>query len=489
MERQMAAAIQAVREGRIPFQEQEGAQYAVVRFPDGRRLVAVSGKRNPGEGMEGAVAEADGSRVFCGPLSANNAYELMRRFPYAAPRPHRGVPFTLGLGDRLGTASRGHIRAVRGRGVFPVLAQQSMRELALTGRTYEEVLAAAAFAVFEERFEDGYGADGDHLKTPDEIRYALGCGYTMITLDCSEHIDNTVAGQAETDILARYDALPADLRARYEDKYLGRPVPSVPGAPVSRETLARIVLIYHDAVDYTIRIYRECIASAGRPIDFEMSIDETATPTDPAAHYVVARELLEAGVEVTSLAPRFCGEFQKGIDYIGDAGRFAEEFEQHARIADRLGYKISVHSGSDKFTVFPAVGRCTGGRVHVKTAGTSWLEAVRLVAERDPALYRELHAFALDHIDEAKKYYHIGTSVSTIPALASTPDPELAGYLDRDDSRQALHITYGLILQERDEAGGFRFRDRLNACLHEGDDAYARMLERHILRHLAALGR
>ncbi|HEY5466748.1 MAG TPA: tagaturonate epimerase family protein [Clostridia bacterium] len=480
---------QAIVDGQLPAQAYEDAQYAIVRFPDARRLVVIGLSESDGAGLDGSTVLMDGRKVFTGPLSVTNASAIMKRFPYTAPVSHRGHPFTLGLGDRLGEASRGHIRSLRGRGTFPVLAQQSMRELNLTGRTYEEVLAAAAFAVFEEQYKDGYGADGDHLKKPEEIQYALKCGYTMITLDCSEHIDNTVSGLDDAQVAQRYDALPQEVRRHYEEKFLDLAVPVADGPSIEAKTLARIVLTYHDAIEYTLHVYHDCIAPSPNPIDFEMSIDETATPTDPAAHYVVARELLDGHVDVVSLAPRFCGEFQKGIDYIGDPDRFSAEFELHARIAELLGYKISVHSGSDKFTIFPAVGRQTYGRVHVKTAGTSWLEALRVIARRDPSLYREIHAFALDNVEEAKKYYHIGTANDTIPPLSSVPDDALSGYLDRADSRQALHITYGLILQARTPDGGLRFRNRFFACLYDNDEEYAQTLEKHIGKHLDALGK
>ncbi len=480
--------IQGIRQGCIPAQVSEGRMFAVTRFPEGKQLV-VTGGQHPGRDLDGEQTEAGGAPVFVGPLSSHNALALMCHFPYTAPVPHRGRPFTLGLGDRLGIASGGHLHAIRGRGVFPVLAQQSIRELNLTGRTYEEVLAAAAFAVFEEGYTDGYGADGDHLKTPDEIRYALRCGYTMITLDCSEQIDNTAAGLGEAEAKALYESLPADLREHYEEKYLGRQVPVDGGPFIDLERLVRIVLVYQAAISYTVGIYHSLIVTAGRPIDFEMSIDETLTSTDPAAHYIVARELLDADVVVTSLAPRFCGEFQKGIDYIGDPARFETEFALHARIADLLGYKISVHSGSDKFTIFPAVGRLTQERVHVKTAGTSWLEALRVIAVREPALYRELHVFALEHVEEARRYYHIGTSSDTIPALDVTPDDRLSCYLDRDDARQALHISYGLILQAGKASGEISFRERIYTGLYRHEDAYTAGLIRHIGKHLDALGK
>src|SRR5690606_12602301 len=114
-------------------------------------------------------------------------------FDYTKPRAFGTKIATIGLGDRLGLASPGHIKTIAGRNIRPILAQQSIRELNLTNRTYEDVLDAAAFAVFQEGYKDGWGADGDHLKTTADIEYALGLGFSMLTLDASEHIDNEAA--------------------------------------------------------------------------------------------------------------------------------------------------------------------------------------------------------------------------------------------------------------------------------------------------------
>ena len=96
------------------------------------------------------------------------------------------------------------------------------------------------------------------------------------------------------------------------------------------------------------------------------------------------------------MAPRFVGEFQKGIDYIGDLAEFEKQFAVHCAIARaRGGYKISIHSGSDKFSVYPAIGRHTGMRLHLKTAGTSWLQAVRVIARTNPPLFRRMLARAI----------------------------------------------------------------------------------------------
>jgi hypothetical protein len=465
--------------------EKDGGAYFMVRDGRGRHFVAAGGEY---ELFKGEDFDADGVACRCCPLTAENAAVLMKLFPFTAPSCHRGRPTTLGLGDRLGLASGGHIQTVRDRNVFPVLAQQSMRELNLTGRTYPDVLAAAAFAVFQEDYHGGYGADGDHLKTPEELRYALDSGFTMITLDCSEQIDNTVSSQTIAERNERYAALDSGIRTHYE-KYLGQKF-YVDGLEISitEDELKEIVLTYHKAIEYTIHVYKDIIATCGRPIDFEMSIDETLSHTSPNAHYVVASELVAGGVVITSLAPRFIGEFQKGIDYIGMTTAFDADFAKHQRIAKGLGYKLSVHSGSDKFSVFPIVGAQTGLVVHVKTAGTNWLEALRVIAAKEPALYRRLHSFAVENLDKARAYYHINGKPENMAPLSETPDDKLVSYLDVDDSRQVLHITYGLMLSEKNDDGSFVFKDELYAALNKHEAEYNAALIKHIGKHLDALG-
>ncbi len=129
---------------------------------------------------------------------------LRQEFPFTAPISLKGKDATIGTGDRLGLANPAHIRAVRDYDIFPVLAQQSIRELNFTKRTYDDVLDAATFAVFQEGYEEGYGFDGDHLKKIDEITMALNCGATMITLDLSE-VMNAKSGQlVNRKLAARY---------------------------------------------------------------------------------------------------------------------------------------------------------------------------------------------------------------------------------------------------------------------------------------------
>jgi hypothetical protein len=462
----------------------DGALYFIARTRD-RRFLVIAGDASAGQ-FEGIRAAAAGVPAKVCPLTPGNAKALMGLFPFAAPSAHGDASFTLGLGDRLGLASPGHIRAVWGRGIFPVLAQQSMRELKLTGRTYEEVLADAAFAVFREDWRGGWGADGDHLKTAEEIRYALGCGYTMITLDCSEQIDKHVQGLAGSALDAAYAALPQDVRNRYESLYAGHGFLHG-NIRIGPEDAKAAALTYGRAIDFASGVYHVLFAQCGRPVDFEVSIDETLYTTTPAAHYIVANELTDRGVRLSSMAPRFVGEFQKGIDYIGDAAQFEKDFVSHAEIAKNFGYRLSIHSGSDKFAVFGIIGRHTGLRVHVKTAGTNWLEALRVIAREDAALFRELLAFALENLSEARAYYHVSANANNVVPMSSIIDADLTNYLNTPDSRQILHITYGLMLQAKTAEGRPRFRERIYAVLHRCEEEYADALVRHIGRHIDML--
>ena len=449
--------------------EAEGTVCAVVK--NGKeKFLAVSGEKSAL-----FAGEEKGEIKLC-PLTAENGSVLMSLFPYTKPQSHRSHPFTIGLGDRLGIATPGHVRIVSQYDVFPVFAQQSIRELNLTHRTFSDVIAAAAFGVFQEGYKSGYGADGDHLKTKEEITYALSSGCSMITLDCSEHIDIKAASFTEEEVSAAYSAIPAEVREHYETTYLGKELPFI--GMLSPVELQRIVLVFWKAVQHAVDCYRHIESVRTIDVDFELSIDETLTITTPAEHFIVANECALAGVKPTSVAPHFSGEFEKGVEYSGNLDHFARDFIIHQKIADHFGYKLSVHSGSDKFSVFSTVGRVTKGKVHVKTAGTNWLEAVAVVADCDPALYRKAHTFALEHRKEAEKYYHVSTDVNTIPNIDLQCDAYLPEYLKLPASRQTMHITYGLLLAEP------WFREPFFALLHEHEEDYYNRLIAHIGKHL-----
>lgn len=450
----------------------EGAAFVMARVA-GQEVLILAGNPDVLHEFQGAAKEYG---KLC-PLTHANRLAINRYFPYTIPQAMGRAATTLGLGDRLGLANYAHLLCIREKNVLPILAQQSMRELQLTHRTYEEVLDAAVWAVFRAGWRYGFGADGDHLKNEADIAAALACGYSMITLDCSEVLQPVP--EAPSQRRRAYLALPEELRAVLERTYGGRTVGL--GFSYSQDRLEELAICYGQAIALCCRVWR-LLQNAGRAVDLELSLDETAFTTAPDAHFFVAAELQRCGVSLNSLAPKFVGEFQKGVDYIGDPRAFAQDLSVHCRIADFFGYKISVHSGSDKFSVFPAVGQCTGGRFHLKTAGTSWLEAVRVIAKQEPDLYRRMHRRALEVLTQARTYYVVHADPARIEPLDRRPDDSLPGYMEEDDARQLLHITYGFLL---DTPG---MKQDIYRALDRHREEYQTGLEHHIGAHVARLG-
>lgn len=416
-------------------------------------------------------------------LTFKNGQALRELFPFTKPIPVLHKERSFGLGDRLGIATPGHIRVFNEYDAYPIFAQQSIRELNLTNRSYEDVLDAASFAVYRDGFKRGFGADGDHLKKPSEIEYALSLGYSMITLDCSDYIRNDVTGMSKEQIDQA-----CVLDEALKDRYLKNSF-DVEGYSIefNEEELKRCVLVYGKAIDYAAHIYQTYFIQKKANANFEISIDETATPTTPQQHYFVANELTLKGVKLDTMAPRFCGEFQKGVDYVGNIKQFEEELAIHSGIAREFGYKLSIHSGSDKFSIFSLVGKYTKGNFHVKTAGTNWLEAMRVVAMRDPKLYRAIHAYALSMFSEAKKFYHVTTDLTKIPDLKTLKDEELESLFHQNDARQLIHITYGFILNHKDTQQNFVFKDKLFNLWDKESQTYSDNLYKHIGKHLELL--
>jgi hypothetical protein len=452
----------------------------MIATQDKDQLVAFGSLQDKFEGKE--IVE-DQVTYKLAPLNHKNGDVLRKLFPFTKPIPVLHKERSFGLGDRLGIATPGHIRVFNEYDAYPIFAQQSIRELNLTNRTYEDVLDAASFAVYRDGYKKGFGADGDHLKKPSEIEYALSLGFTMITLDCSEHIRNDVQDMSKNDVDQA-----VILDETLKDHYLKNAF-DVEGFTIEfdEDELKRCVLVYGKAIDFAADIYQTYFVEKKAEANFEISIDETATPTTPTQHYFVANELTLRGVKLDTMAPRFCGEFQKGVDYVGDLKQFEEELKIHSAIAREFNYKLSIHSGSDKFSIFSLVGKYTEGNFHVKTAGTNWLEAMRVVATKDPALYRQIHTYAISMFDEAKKFYHVTTDLSRIPDLKTLKDDELKELFHHNDARQLIHITYGFILNHKDTQGNFVFKDKLVDLWEKEKMTYSDMLYHHIGKHLRLL--
>jgi hypothetical protein len=173
------------------------------------------------------------------------------------------------------------------------------------------------------------------------------------------------------------------------------------------------------------------------------------------------------------------GSFEKGVDYIGSLADFEQSFARHLAVAATLGpYKLSLHSGSDKFSVYPIVARVAGELVHLKTAGTSYLEAVRAIAALNAPLFRDIVAFARERYPIDRATYHVSAETTRIPEISSWPDEKLSELPDNFHARQALHVTFGAVLNHPS------FRNPFFSTLRGSEETHYGMLENHFNKHL-----
>ena len=215
---------------------------------------------------------------------------------------------------------------------------------------------------------------------------------------------------------------------------------------LDEEAVLRALAKYGPSMAHAMAMYRRLVEK-GIDCEVEFAVDETDYPTKPVEHVVVVRELQRLGMEFVSFAPRFVGRFEKGVEFIGDLDELQRDFEVHAQLARALGpYKLSLHSGSDKYSTYPLIAEATQGMVHLKTAGTSWAEALRVVAAHEPDLMRAVLTLALESFEANVKSYHLSCDPAKIPTHPT--DEQVARLLDVVDSRQVLHVGYGAILAE-----------------------------------------
>ncbi|MEW6086517.1 MAG: tagaturonate epimerase family protein [Chloroflexota bacterium] len=392
---------------------------------------------------------------------------------------------SFGFGDRLGLATPGHIAALRAAitnyqsPILPIFAQQSVRENARTGRTPQQVMDDAKRAVESACWDKPWGADADHLKSVDDLPPFVAAGYTFFTVDPGAHVDNA----ADTDPLpvlqekargADWDQLSALYQSENSDQPWGR---------FEAETLLRAVVKYGRAIQHAVEMFRHLsdllpLSTGdgwGEGFDFEVSVDETDSPTTPLEHFFIASELTRAGVRFTSLAPRFIGRWEKGVDYIGDVQALDEELARHAAVTAHFGtYKLSLHSGSDKFSAYPLIAKHWGSRIHVKTAGTSYLEALRVLARHEPDLFIKVFSLAQERYEMDRATYHVSAQLTKLPQTDDLP-----ALLDDFHAREILHVTFGSILT--------RFGTDLKPALVKHADAYAETLQAHFVKHLQLL--
>lgn len=315
--------------------------------------------------------------------------------------------YSIGVGDRFARQAKAQLRACElaaeaGVEVVPVW-NKSNREHTIIGTEPATTRAAADAAVRERGWTKPYHVDADHIRLDTVDRFLGPCDF--FTIDVADSIGQP----ADPAAVSRFTERHAGLVGRHALPGLAEPL------SIDRADLPRVAGKYLKAAQDAGAIYRKIVAAKGEgSFITEVSMDETDTPQTPPELLLILAALADEGVPLQTIAPKFTGRFNKGVDYVGDLGQFEREFRQDlAVIAFAVGrfglpanLKLSVHSGSDKFSLYPVIRRAlrdTGAGLHLKTAGTTWLEEVIGLAEAGGdglALAKEIYATALKKKDD-----------------------------------------------------------------------------------------
>jgi hypothetical protein len=344
------------------------------------------------------------------------------------------------------------------------------------------VLDDATWGAFQGGWTAGVGADADHQKTEESLSACAEAGFVFFTIDPGDamdmaaHDDDAATARAKADALdlSSLDTTPRDVVARYA----GRTVELESGPlTLDEEAVTRAMAKAGPALVRGLELINH-VKSLGVIHELEFAIDETDKATTPVEHVVVVSELQRLGVELVSFAPRWVGQFEKAVEYIGSRDELNADFRRHAEISRALGpYKLSLHSGSDKFSIYPLFAEATRGASHLKTAGTSWIEALRVVARHDHDLLRQILQLSLASFEENRHSYHLSCDPGKIPTHPS--DDQLDDLVTAIDSRQVMHVGYGAALE--------KFGQEIRQTLGDHEEELYEIMHQHFLKHLEPL--
>lgn len=403
--------------------------------------------------------------------------------------------YSIGVGDRFALQGRAQLRACvlageAGVEIAPVW-NKSNREHVIVGSEPSETRKAADCAVRDLRWGGAYFLDADHIGLKTVERFIEPCDF--FTIDVADKIGQAAEPKKISSFVERHPELLENVELESGTALRG-----------SRERVLEVAGKYLEAVAEAGRIYGYIVERKGAGAFVpEISMDETDSPQDPEELLIILAAIADEGVPIQTIAPKFSGRFNKGVDYRGDVEQFAREFAADlaviAHAVKRYGLpsnlKLSVHSGSDKFSLYPAIHRAimqAGAGVHLKTAGTTWLaelEGLALAGGGGLALAKEIYVQAVEKMEELCGPYAsvIEIDRERLPKSESVKGwtaEEFGGVLRHDpksrfynaDFRQLLHVSFKIAA---------KMGERYLEAVRENETVIARLVtenlfERHI---------
>jgi hypothetical protein len=315
--------------------------------------------------------------------------------------------FSFGMGDRFGHQGKAQLRACQlatelGAEFIPVW-NKSNREHSFIGTEPSSLRVEADAAVKALGWKQPYHVDADHIRLETVDRFLTPSDF--FTIDVADSIGKPAAS---ADVKAFVDRHP-ELVGKISIPHIDQPF------QITRQFVEQIANKFLLAVQDAGKIYRH-IAKAKGAANFitEVSMDETDSPQTPPELLIILAALADEKIPLQTIAPKFTGRFNKGVDYVGDIKQFEKEFNEDLAVIafaiQKYGLpptlKLSVHSGSDKFSIYEPMRRALkkfNAGVHIKTAGTTWLEELIGLAEAGGdglEIAKEIYAYAMEHVDE-----------------------------------------------------------------------------------------
>ncbi len=379
--------------------------------------------------------------------------------------------YSFGIGDRFGKEGKAQLEAIQeinklGINVVPVW-NKSYREHKIVKTTHASVRKEADDAVASLKWKKGYYVDADHIQLENVDEFLAFSNF--FTIDVAHFIAKPVDNATKDDFIKRHSKYIGKLKITGIDEVFN----------IDKSFLGSVADNYCIAIQEVKKIYNYIASKKGRD-NFvpEVSMDETSQVQSPVELFFILAELKEQGIDVQTIAPKFSGLFAKGVDYIGDVNKFAVEFEQDVAVIQYaikiLGLpenlKLSVHSGSDKFSIYPAILKVLkkfDSGIHVKTAGTTWLEEVIGLARSGGsglAISKKIYQGAMGRYDELTAPY---ASVLKIEKSKLPSETEVLGWSSvqfaealihnqqcdayNPDFRQLIHVGYKIAAELGEE--------------------------------------